>query len=149
MVSARSAASAEDLLAADCDERGVQQPIALQDPFPDQRIDDRRQQDRKEIDGTKEATATDPHVQDERGDEGEGHHGYQLEDREAQRIGNAAPEMIDPARSGIEERAAIEQVAVLIGGNNDSPPVNEYTRSIASGTKTNSEKKARYGSRKT
>jgi hypothetical protein len=88
-------------------EEGVQHALALQDPFPDQRHDNGRQQDGEEEHRAEEAAGADVAVEDDRGQEREAHHEAHLQRHEPHRVPHRAPELVLAAGIGVEEAFAI------------------------------------------
>src|SRR5436309_15536151 len=86
----------------------VEQPFALQYPFPDERDHDRREQHGVEENPAEETAAEDLAVEHERRDEAEEHHQADLKQGEPRRVECGAPEQIDAATRRIEIAAAIE-----------------------------------------
>ena len=106
-------AEEQDLVAIQRRDAGIQKPVALQDPFPDQRDDHGGQQDRKEIDGAEEAASADLHVEHDGRQERQPHHRDNLEQGEPERVEDAAPEMVLAAGARIHIGAAVEQIGIL------------------------------------
>ena len=102
---------------ADRVEPGIENAVALQDPFPDQGDDDRAEQDRVEEDAPEEAAERNLAVEDEGGDQGEQDHEPDLKHDELAGVVYGPPEDVALAGVGVEIVLAGEQRAEVLGAH--------------------------------
>ena len=99
---------------ADHLEEGVQQPVAIEEPFPDQADDDGRQQDRIEEHRPEEAARDDRPIEDQRRDQRHQQCGDDIEGHEPERIPHSRPEQRFLAGSRLQIIAAGKQRAEIV-----------------------------------